>query len=40
MDNLIEFLFDELETEEFANPVLGVNHNMNLDELEELYSND
>ena len=37
MDNLLEFLFDESETEEFATPVLNVNNVMNLEELEGLY---
>ena len=37
MDNLLEFLFNESETEEYSTPVLGVNHVMNLEDLEELY---
>jgi len=38
MDNLLDFLFDELETEEFATSLSNVNNVMNLEELEDLYS--
>ena len=37
MNNLLEFLFDESEIEEFAIPVLNVTNVMNLEELENLY---
>lgn len=40
MDNLINFLFDQSETEEFSTPILGIDHVMDLDDLEDLFADE